>query len=223
MIEQMFALVDSRLRPEPKEGVHEPRISGEMSSVLTPEASDSVVPSLESLMLVAGDAREEKQSAMRHRSWDAAISIRPYERNDKRAVVDLLEVLPALYPGGGEWLNARLDAAALGTARCSVAYLGGHAIGATIETPKNARRLKLSTIWVDPAVRGRGVGTALLSEATVRWAAEGRREVYVTSDLGVAPLLLSLIARFGFDPKAIEWSRYGPQRHEAIFSWTKRR
>jgi GNAT superfamily N-acetyltransferase len=216
-IEQMFASALLATTPDRQEGCGLPRIPHDVRSVLTAPARHPA--DLDALTVIAGQTRLRGEFTPVR---TASVHLRPYEYEDKHAVVELLKALPGLYPGGDEWLDARLDAVAGGVARCTVAFLGSRAVGTTIESAKSARRLKLSTIWVDPALRGRGVGTTLLSAAASRWRDEGRDEVYVTSDLDVAPAVFGLVAHFGFEPTAIEWSRYGPRRHEAVFGWTRR-
>jgi GNAT superfamily N-acetyltransferase len=217
MIEQMFASALVAPAPDRQEGRGVSRMPHDVRTVLT--ESTRRPADLDALTLIAAQARLRGEFTPVE---TAPVQLRPYECEDKDAVVELLKALPDLYPGGDEWLDARLEAVVAGVARCTVAFIGSRAVGTTIESPKSARRLKLSTIWVDPALRGRGVGTTLLSAAASRWHDEGRDEVYVTSDLDVAPAVLGLVAHFGFEPTAIEWSRYGPRRHEAIFGWTRR-
>lgn len=147
------------------------------------------------------------------------IALAPYRIRDKGAVFRLLAILPRLYPRGHTWLDARLDDAAAGDARCTLAYIDNILAGVTIETPKGPDRLKLSTIWVAPWARNRGIGTALLDAAHGRWIREARDEVLLTADVNRAPGVHALAARFGFQHLAVEWERYGPDRHEAIFRW----
>jgi N-acetylglutamate synthase-like GNAT family acetyltransferase len=150
------------------------------------------------------------------------ISLRPYRSTDLTSVFRLLRILPALYPGGDAWLDQRLADTVEGRARCTLAEVSGALAGVTIETPKGRHVAKLSTIWVDPSLRDAGVGTRLMQAASERWWRNDMYEVYVTAALTRAPVVYALIGKFGFEPVTIEWDRYGPFRHEAIFRWRPR-
>lgn len=146
--------------------------------------------------------------------------IRPFSRADKPSIIRLLSILPKLYPGGANWLDQRLDDVIYRKARCQLAVTKwGQPIGVTIETPKEAYRLKLSTIYVHPSFRGLGVGTALLSNCHANWLREELRRVYVTVDLNISDTLYTNIGKFGFRLKAFVPDRYGNGRNEVIFDW----
>lgn len=150
--------------------------------------------------------------------------LRPYLEKDRVSVFRLLSILPALYPGGSEWLERRLSDALSQRARCTLAMSNwGQPIGITIETPKERHRLKLSTIYVHPSFRGFGVGKTLLSNCHSRWRSGGLHEVYVTADLRISGDLLAIIGRFGFALKAVIPARYGADRDEAVFDWRPER
>lgn len=149
----------------------------------------------------------------------AQVSFRPFRPSDRAPVIRLLSILPRLYPGGRAWLERRLDDVLAGRARCTVALGPWGVVGTTIETPKGARRLKLSTIYVHPRFRGLSVGTGLLERCRADWLREGRSVVHVTADARRAPLLLPLFTQFDFKAEALEAARYGPGRDETVFSW----
>src|SRR4051812_11860987 len=96
--------------------------------------------------------------------------IRPYRQGDRALVLrDLAPVLAAAYPGGDHWLARRLDDVAAGAAKCDMVCTGNHLAAIAIETPKGERKIKLSTLWVADAVRGRGLGARLLDHCRRSW------------------------------------------------------
>jgi len=147
--------------------------------------------------------------------------IRPYQDGDKESIFEMLSFLPSLYPGAFEWLDARLDDVLQGEAFCTLAADEIGPIGLTIETPKGSERVKLSTVYVRLGFRGSGVGTALLARCHRRWVLSGIASAYTTSDIRRAELLEPLLRKMGFIFMAIREHRYGFNRHEAIFEWTK--
>lgn len=147
-------------------------------------------------------------------------ALRPYSPSDRSAVLRLLSILPSLYPEGDLWLDRRLQDVSRGRARCMIADTSrwGPA-GLTIETPKGPRKVKLSTIFVDPCFRGYGIGSALLRCCRENWTREKLRNVYMTADLRSAGVMLPLVARFGFKLMTTGFNRYGRDRHEMVLSW----
>ena len=91
-------------------------------------------------------------------------------------------------------------------------------VGATIETPKGSRTIKLSTIWVVPPFRKMGVGHALIDACCARWVANGIANAYVTTDTRRSEVLFPVLKRFGFERGPIEHQRYGTDRSEAVSS-----
>lgn len=150
-----------------------------------------------------------------------AVQLRPYQGSDAAGVVQFLSgVLERLYPTGGEWLNRKLrDPEGEGTI-CMLAETGSALLGLTIETVKDLGRRKLSTILVDEASRGLGVGTALIESCLDRWRHELLKEVYVTASLSVVGALALLLVPRGFQYRAIERERYGAGRDEVVLAWT---
>ncbi len=147
------------------------------------------------------------------------VVFRPFRASDRGPLFRLLSVLPQLYPNGYAWLDRRLDDVLARRARCTIAAGPWGVMGATIESPKGARRLKLSTIYVHPRFRGLNVGTELLKRCRADWLREGVDSVHVTADARRAGLLLPLFTRFGFEAETLEPGRYGDERDELIFSW----
>lgn len=147
--------------------------------------------------------------------------LRPYARSDRSQITDLLRFLPLLYPDADTWLQRRLADVEGGIARCTVGTLpGGCApIGLTIETPKSAKSLKLSTVYVREQYRGNGVGAALLRHAHRQWIAARLEAVHVTVDSERRHLLEPLLRSNGFDLTAVERDRYAVGRDELVFHW----
>ena len=144
--------------------------------------------------------------------------LKPFEAGDRSAVFALLSDIPLLYPQGGEWLHRRLLDVASGKARCTLAMSRWNPVGATIESPKDRRRLKLSTVYVHPSFRQRGVGSRLIAAACRQWQRDELDEVYLTADIRRAPEVDLLLWKFGFRLTAIEAQRYGWSRDEVVFA-----
>ena len=113
--------------------------------------------------------------------------LKPFEAGDRPTVFALLSDIPLLYPQGGEWLHRRLLDVASGKARCTLAMSRWNPVGATIESPKDRRRLKLSTVYVHPSFRQRGVGSRLIAAASRQWQRDELDEVCLTADIRRAP------------------------------------
>jgi len=131
---------------------------------------------------------------------------------------DLSPVLRA-YPGGNAWLARRLDEVLAGEAGCNLSRDSWGLRAITIETPKGHGQLKLSTFWVAPRVRGRGLGTALLHRSRRRWLRDELEKVWVTVCPDGYQDLSAMLPRHGFLETATEMDRYGENRPEAIFIW----
>jgi hypothetical protein len=129
-------------------------------------------------------------------------------------------VLERLYPTGGEWLNRKLHRSNRARMACMLAVVGGALLGLTIETIRGFRRRKLSTILVEDATRGMGVGTALIESCLERWRRELLKEVYVTASLQVVGVVALLLVPKGFQYRALERRRYGVGRDEVVLTWT---
>jgi GNAT superfamily N-acetyltransferase len=151
------------------------------------------------------------------------IELRSYEASDRAAVFELLQFLPVLYPNGDAWLDKRLGEILNGRGRCTLARRPGQIVGITIETPKNLKSIKLSTIFVHHDFRARGIGTSLLASRVSEWRRESARQCYVTADFRIAEQLRSFLGRFSFEERAFLRNRYGEGRHEVVFCWTSER
>jgi ribosomal protein S18 acetylase RimI-like enzyme len=149
--------------------------------------------------------------------------LRPLKRSDCAPVLSMLSIIPHLYPRGDKWLETRMDEALDRKAYCGLAMRAPGPIGATIETPKGSRTIKLSTIWVAPPFRKMGVGHALIDACCARWVANGIANAYVTADTRRSEMLFPVLKRFGFERGPIEHQRYGTDRSEAVFLWTRDR
>lgn len=130
----------------------------------------------------------------------------------------LLRDLPSLYPGAEEWLQRRMDEVSHGLASGLVATTTDGIAGLTILTPKSPRTLKLSTILVARPYRSRGIGASLLTATLAAARDSGYSEVYVTVAHHLVAQLSPLLARNSFTMTAREPNRYGPGRHEVVFT-----
>jgi ribosomal protein S18 acetylase RimI-like enzyme len=150
------------------------------------------------------------------------VTLRSLDARDLAAVGGLLTDLEVDYPGGRLWLANRLLDVVDGRAICDLAAVGGFIVGATIGTPK-PHAMKLSTIFVAPEWRRKGVGAALLdrflAQAEARVADSGRElrvETYVTVAHHNWGQLAPLLSSRGFTETAVEFNRYGIGRHEIV-------
>ena len=132
------------------------------------------------------------------------IALRPFRPSDRAGVTSLLTDLPALYPEGAKWLQRRLDDVVENRARCTLAVRHTAILGATIETPKGARHMKLSTIFVRPALRKRGVGSLLMEDCRRRWELSDLDDVIVTVAWARLPEVTPLFRRTGFEMVTID-------------------
>ncbi len=144
------------------------------------------------------------------------ITLAPYGKEDRHAAFGLLHELPILYPGGDQWLEARLQDVLAGRAECTMAKVGNRAVGILIGTPKGKRRIKLSTIYVHPRYRRQHVATSLLDMYWARWMQQEINQVTVTVRHNRLDSLARTLAPYGFDVVRIEKNRYGESRDEAI-------
>lgn len=146
--------------------------------------------------------------------------VRWFEPSDRSQVVRLLAVLPTLYPGGSDWLQQRLDDSLLGRTGCVVVEdAQAQSLSAVaIMTPKVGGAVKLSTFYVAPDLRHRGIGRLLLNALLSYWRPQVQNEIYVTVAHHVEPALRRLIEPAGFNRIAFEENRYGPGRHEVVWS-----
>lgn len=128
-----------------------------------------------------------------------------------------------LYPGGQAWLAARLCDVAQGRAAAYVcadqaADSATELCGAVILSPKGYGRMKLSTIYVRPDDRRRGIGTELMRAALLYTDRAGAHEMWITVAHHLAHEISPLLHHNGFSQTALVLDRYGPGRHEAIFT-----
>jgi ribosomal protein S18 acetylase RimI-like enzyme len=145
---------------------------------------------------------------------------RPYRPADRYGVsAELSPILDRLYPGGAKWLWQRLNDIEGGRARATVVGYGSRLAGVSIETPKEERRIKLSTLWVRPSCRRTGAGASLLEDCRRRWLKSDTPRADVTCASTVAPDLAPLLHAFGFSLQHVARDRYGEGRHELIYSW----
>jgi predicted transcriptional regulator/ribosomal protein S18 acetylase RimI-like enzyme len=158
----------------------------------------------------------------RHKE-QVGILIRPYRGADRRAVMRLLASLPTLYPGAEPWLRRRLADAEAGDASVSLACVGARVVGVLIDTAKPARSRKLSTLWVSPRYRRRGIASALLRWHELGWQASRVDTAYCTVPLLRESGALAFLLRAGFIVEAIAPQRYVADRDDAILVWKSKR
>jgi ribosomal protein S18 acetylase RimI-like enzyme len=148
------------------------------------------------------------------------LAVVPFRRSHRGRLLDvLLPVISTMYPGASSWLGRRLDDILDRRASCIVALDHANVVAAAIVTPKAKGVEKLSTLWVAPSARRRGLGSFLTHCVTTRWRDGGIERGYVTASLEVAPALYAVLAGHGFCKSAVVPNRYGEGRHEVVYEW----
>jgi GNAT superfamily N-acetyltransferase len=132
----------------------------------------------------------------------------------------LLPVIAASYPHADRWLKRRLDDVLDAKADCFLARDARGLTGVVIQAPKGPARLKLSTIWVAPRARGRGLGGALLERCHALWHRRDIDEVWITAGPNALESVGRLLAPHGFVPCAYEPGRYRHGQIETVLCWT---
>lgn len=133
-------------------------------------------------------------------------------------VRELLDFLPVLYPGGSAWLSKRLGQVEEGCAdRQILRATNGDIAGVMLGVLKPTGRYKISTLFVSPAHRRHGVGSALLDAAIEKAVDCGAHETYITGAVSVRADLEPLLQSRAFHCVAVEQDRYGAGRDECVF------
>lgn len=182
----------------------------------------SIVESAMTMSTTPTAASARPDSPFDRQSVAPRLPLRAYGREDDWLLVmqHLAPLLARAYPGGAQWLSRRLDDVEEGRARAQLVEIRGHLSGVAIETPKPCNRIKLSTLWLAPALRGRGLGHELLHACTSRWRADGVPLAWITANSTAVQAVGALVTRHGFDLTACERDRYGAGRDEWVFQWT---
>lgn len=130
-------------------------------------------------------------------------------------------LVEALYPQGGARLLNRLEDAVAGYATAYVVDDGtGCPIALAAQVEKGRGTAKLSTFWVSPFRRRRGVGTALLNSIVSHWQRLEYDQTHVTVRLSRSLELESLLRPAGFNHLGIAQHRYGESQHELVLGWS---
>lgn len=148
---------------------------------------------------------------------------RPY-RVERYRSVDLAPlmrtvgvVVEELYPQGAKKLVSRLDETLWGYADAHVMRTPkGTPIALAAEVSKGLRRVKLSTFWIHPLYRGRGLGRALLRHRMEDWQRGGVTSIFVTVREQHASELERLFIPQGFVRVATVPHLYGEGKSEVI-------
>lgn len=126
-----------------------------------------------------------------------------------------------LYPQGAAKLQERLEDALNGYAVAHVVRTrrSSRAIALASEVQKGSSGTKLSTFWVHPVMRGRGVGRALLGHRIDDWRRAATPLVTVTVREERSPELERLFLPHGFNRAALVTDLYGETKSEVILQW----
>ncbi len=118
---------------------------------------------------------------MHHRNFSGQI-IGPDARISVSEFAKIFPNLGHKYPGGWDWLEAKLDEVRFRKANLWLSMVDDRIAALAIETMKGAHRTKLSTFVVAPEFRRKGIGGALLESLQTRWTDFGIDWVTVTID-----------------------------------------
>lgn len=138
---------------------------------------------------------------------------------------DLLSTLgplvDALYPQGTAKLLLRLERALdlRDDAFVAASQRTGRPIALAAECSKGNHTRKLSTFWVHPLARRRGVGRELLGRRMGDWARMNEEQVHVTVREERSAELERVLLPSGFSRVSLELNRYGEGRNEAVYVW----
>jgi GNAT superfamily N-acetyltransferase len=137
---------------------------------------------------------------------------------DHAAVRDLLDFLPALYPGGREWLEGRLADIFVGRAVAVTMNVDDSLAGIAIGILKDSGRFKICTLFVRPEHRRTGVGAGLLDALLSTPESTSSSAVYITAAHTIRREIAPLLSSRGFTMIASVEDRYGAGRHEDVFA-----
>jgi ribosomal protein S18 acetylase RimI-like enzyme len=149
--------------------------------------------------------------------------VRPLVRADLPILVSTLgPTIEALYPNGLDSMYERLNRSLDGRGFSMVASSSSSPhvpIALSSEIDKGCRRVKLSTFWVSPNYRKRGVGRRLLEHRIISWLQADLESVHVTVRREREEELRGLMDKYGFRRVAIDLSRYGEAQDEVVLQW----
>jgi ribosomal protein S18 acetylase RimI-like enzyme len=131
----------------------------------------------------------------------------------------LLSVLDGKYPGGLGWLDRRLDDVESGRAFAHLVSGGDFVAAAAVVTPKGARHMKLSTLFVHPRYRRLGLASRLTDRLLLSWPRAGVEQVVVTVD-GEDLATAAFFEKRGFENLADQRVPYGEVRWDRVMRWT---
>lgn len=148
-------------------------------------------------------------------------AVRPLLAQDLGPLMSSVGVLvDRLYPSGALKLQERLADALNGySAAFVVPDRNNRPIALASESFKGCRNAKLSTFWVHPSARGRGVGKALLVNRQISWIAAGYERVHVTVREERSDELEKLFLPRGFQRTLVVVGRYGEGQDEVVLTW----
>lgn len=136
----------------------------------------------------------------------------------------LHSIIRDLYPNSAEWIDRKLVQAENGDGvEIWLATQGSHTVGASVTSSKGRTSQKLSTIWVDPLARSRGVGRMLALNVVNSWYHAGIEDGHVTVADHAREGVERLLTPFGFHYGGVEKDRYGEGRNEHVLLWNHNR
>jgi N-acetylglutamate synthase-like GNAT family acetyltransferase len=148
----------------------------------------------------------------------SSILIRRYQGRDHASVVELLRIVPLLYPNGRTWLERMLDNVDSRRSFCTLAFHNNVLGGAIIDVSKGRRTRKIATFYVSKTLSNYGLGSHLYSRCHDRWIKDGIDSLYVTVASERQHQIDRFLFRRGFTYVTTQHERYGPNRHEIVYS-----
>jgi GNAT superfamily N-acetyltransferase len=147
--------------------------------------------------------------------------VRPIIPSDLRPLMESIgPLVDALYPAGAARLFCRLEDALAGHATAYVvATRADTPIALAAEAPKGGQARKLSTFWVSPVWRRRGIGSKLIAHRVHSWLSQEVISVHVTVRQKRSLELIALLGPWGFGSAFIDLDRYGEGENELILIW----
>ena len=133
-------------------------------------------------------------------------------------VIELLDFLPVLYPGGDVWLPRALAEVEGGVADGFEVRVDGKLAGVLLGRIKSAGQYKIRTLFVAPAFRGRGLGRSLVQAGLRAAAHRGATHAYITFAHTLESQIAPLLKSEGFREEGNAINRYGVGRHEVVYT-----
>jgi ribosomal protein S18 acetylase RimI-like enzyme len=132
--------------------------------------------------------------------------------------LSFLAIVPLLYPDGRIWLERALHHVESQKAFCTLAFSRESLGGVILDIDKGHRKRKIATFFVSKKFSDSGIGSSLFSHCKSRWLKTGIDHLHLTVAHERRSTIEPFLFRRGFQLVAIQPERYGPNRHEFVYS-----